>query len=549
MCGITGIFNHHSYQLDEIIACFNNGKARGPEFTSHETMKDVFLGFHRLAINGLDVESNQPFVMNKCFLICNGEIYNWKQLKSTLPNINYTSNSDCEIILHLYIKYGIKHTLQLLDGVFAFIILDLRDELSPKSYVARDTYGVRPLFTVTSEMCHTFGFSSEIKMMYDLNKYSQLKFTQFPPGHYLECEYSNSKWESRFVYNCFSSANAFTNPLIGEHNVLETIRNSLIHAVQKRVDNTDREIACLLSGGLDSSLITAIVANSMDNPKNLTTWSIGMEGSEDLKYAKIVANHLGTNHNEILLHENDFLKAIPEVIRAIESYDTTTVRASVGNWLVSKFIKEKSNAKVVFNGDGSDEVTGGYMYFHLAENEIEFDKECRRLLSQIHFFDVLRSDRSISSHGLEARTPFLDRNFVATYLSIPPKLRYHPNNGKVEKYLLRKAFDSTELLPKEVLWRTKEAFSDGVSKMTRSWFEIIQEEALAKGFGSDLKTAEKKWYYKIFSDYYGTKNDNVIPYFWMPKYVDADDASARTLKIYSKQISNTTELECRSSGN
>ena len=176
----------------------------------------------------------------------------------------------------------------MLDGVFAFIIIDLRDEVSPKSYVARDTYGVRPLFTVTSEMCHTFGFSSEIKMMYDLNKYSQLKFTQFPPGHYLECEYSNSKWESRFVYNCFSSANAFTNPLIGEHNVLETIRNSLIYAVQKRVDNTDREIACLLSGGLDSSLITAIVANSMDNPKNLTTWSIGMEGSEDLKYAKMV---------------------------------------------------------------------------------------------------------------------------------------------------------------------------------------------------------------------------------------------------------------------
>ena len=250
------------------------------------------------------------------------------------------------------------------------------------------------------------------------------------------------------------------------------IKHSLINAVKKRVNNTDREITCLLSGGLDSSLIAALVRKVTKN-KPLHTWSIGLKGSEDLKYAKIVADHIGSIHHSIQLEEEEFLNAIEKVIYDIESYDTTTVRASVGNWLISKYIKEKSDAKVVFNGDGSDEVTGGYMYFHCAPDELEFDKECRRLLNDIHFFDVLRSDRSISSHGLEARTPFLDRSFVQTYLSIPHEIRYHPKNNQCEKYLLREAFRSMGILPNKILFRTKEAFSDGVSKQARSWFQII----------------------------------------------------------------------------
>ena len=175
------------------------------------------------------------------------------------------------------------------------------------------------------------------------------------------------------------------------------------------------------------------------------------------------------------------------------------------------------------------------MYFHLAPNELEFDKECRRLLKDIHYFDVLRSDRSISNHGLEARTPFLDRSFVSCYLSIPRELRYHPKNKQPEKYLLRKAFDNMDLLPKSVLWRTKEAFSDGVSKQTRSWFEIIQEYAQQQVNEKDPKLAEKKWYKSLFDKFY-PNCENVIPYFWMPKYVNADDASARTLDIYKKNL-------------
>ena len=239
--------------------------------------------------------------------------------------------------------------------------------------------------------------------------------------------------------------------------------------------------------------------------------------------------------------EKQFLDAIPEVIEAIESYDTTTVRASVGNYLVSKYIKNHSEAKVIFNGDGSDEVCGGYMYFHAAPDSIAFDQECRRLLKDIHMFDVLRSDRSISSNGLEARTPFLDRHFVETYLSIPTNFRVL-GNGKCEKYLLRKAFENFTLLPKEVLFRTKEAFSDGVSTQTKSWFEIIQDHVETLEFPvddtiSDNKptTKEQQYYRHIFDQYYKGCS-NLIPYFWMPRFVDATDSSARTLQIYKDKI-------------
>ena len=184
------------------------------------------------------------------------------------------------------------------------------------------------------------------------------------------------------------------------------ISQRLKNAVSKRVTTTDRPIACLLSGGLDSSLITALVAEHFEDKSKLETYSIGLEGSEDLKYAQMVADHLGTKHTSIIVKEQDFLDAIPEVIYAIESYDTTTVRASVGNFLVAKYIKEHSEAKVIFNGDGSDEFSGGYLYFHACPNPRDFDLECKRLLRNIHYFDVLRSDRCISYHGLEARTRF-----------------------------------------------------------------------------------------------------------------------------------------------
>jgi asparagine synthase (glutamine-hydrolysing) len=303
----------------------------------------------------------------------------------------------------------------------------------------------------------------------------------------------------------------------------------------------------------------------------LETYSIGMPGSVDLHYARIVADYLGTKHTEILLEESDFLNAIPEVIKAIESYDTTSVRASIGNYLLGKYIAANSEAKVIFNGDGSDELTGGYLYFHKAPNSVEFDIECRRLLRDIYLYDVLRSDKCISTHGLEPRTPFLDRGWVQSYLSIPSDIRNHSKHKVCEKHLLRLAFDSYtnleghRLLPKDIIWRTKEAFSDGVSQQSRSLYEIIQEhiqnkykedgypdenfiDSTKSNIKSDInkhiiikmyphnepKTLEQQYYRDIFEGFYPGRGE-IVPYMWMPRFIEgATDASARTLKIYNE---------------
>jgi asparagine synthase (glutamine-hydrolysing) len=323
-------------------------------------------------------------------------------------------------------------------------------------------------------------------------------------------------------------------------------------AVTKRCISTERPIACLLSGGLDSSLITALVNEfyRIHFPgKVLETYSIGLADSEDLKYARIVADYIGSKHTEIIITEDDFFNAIPEVIEAIESYDTTTVRASIGNYLVGKYISQHSTAKVIFNGDGADELCGGYLYMHKAPDCIEFDKETTRLLRDIHLFDVLRSDKCISSHGLEPRTPFLDKTFVQYYLSLPMNIRCHSSWGEQEKYLLRNAFATVDnLLPGKILWRTKEAFSDGVSGHGRSLYTILQQKiATIDGIDEDYanseatshlqpKTLEQYYYRRIFDRIY-PHSAKIVPYFWMPKYTNSNDPSARTLTtLYNSKM-------------
>lgn len=534
MCGIFSILNNCLKETD-IIQCFQQGIQRGPEESSIKWLPELKLvvGFHRLAINGLTASAMQPMQIDQCILICNGEIYNSADLHKKAGVENKTG-SDCEIIIHLYLKYGIEQALRMLDGVYSFVLLDTTKE---ELFVARDLFGVRPLFCLY-DAGHTQGFASEMKTLVGL-KTETAEIRPFPPGTYRSYIWNNNCW--RILNNgIFATTNVPLNKTIKtEEDAQQLIAEALIIAVKKRIYTTDRPIACLLSGGLDSSLVTAIV-NEFLPPNTLETYSIGLTGSEDLRYARKVANFLGTKHTEIVCTEQQFLSAIPEVIEAIESYDTTTVRASVGNYLVSKYIKDHSQAKVIFNGDGSDEVCGGYMYFHAAPDPIAFDQECRRLLKDIHMFDVLRSDRSIASNGLEARTPFLDRHFVETYLSIPTHLRAL-GNGKCEKYLLRHAFEDLNLLPKEVLFRTKEAFSDGVSTATKSWFEIIQEHVETLDFPVDTtishnypETKEQQYYRYLFeTKYYGCAK--VIDYFWMPKFVEATDSSARTLKIYKEK--------------
>jgi asparagine synthase (glutamine-hydrolysing) len=574
MCGIFALLNneklfHQKFINDQ----FMKGQGRGPEFSKLQPFDiNCLLGFHRLAINGLNEVSNQPIIINDVALICNGEIYNYKELYQIM-GVKPTTQSDCEVIVHLYQKYGMKQTLQMLDGVFAFVLCDMntRGEYS-KIYIARDPYGVRPLYLLKpkiqssnaslKDIDHIYGIASELKSLSEFSKELPNHATEhLIPGTYSKfiMKYKASpKWElnkTNISYHSTGFSSVISENQDDVKTAMKNIRHYLFEAVKKRVLITERPIACLLSGGLDSSLITALVneCHKTQSEKPLETFSIGLDGSEDLKYARIVANHLGTNHTEILLTEQDFINAIPEVICAIESYDTTTVRASIGNYLLGKYISENSEAKVIFNGDGSDELCGGYLYMHAAPDAIEFDKECRRLLKNIYAFDVLRSDKCISSHGLEPRTPFLDRTWVQYYLSIHPSLRYHAGNKQCEKFLLRSAFsednfldsNGSALLPSCVLWRTKEAFSDGVSKTTRSLYEIIQEKIVSlstsvfdiQHLHNPPDTEEKKYYRSIF-EYHYSGLGNVVPYFWMPRYVEAKDASARTLKIYSEVNKN-----------
>jgi len=617
MCGIFALLNNaEQLSLDFISEQFKKGQNRGPEFSKlSSVMINAFFGFHRLAINGLNDKSNQPIIIGEIGIICNGEIYNYRELYATMK-IEPTTDSDCEVIVHLYKKYGIDQTLQMLDGVFSFILIDYRFNMpESKIFIARDPYGVRPLYYLQPTIVNreeitrdsnVYGFASELKMLTEIkkrlnleneNKYKSKQYRnihkdyilknyeifQFHPGTYamLELPFTAcAYWQPKLIHQYFHKI-AFTPSMFIDSfrqdtmdNIYDDVAFYLSKAVEKRCCTTERPIACLLSGGLDSSLITALVNDYhvRNGLPNIETYSIGLEGSVDLEHARIVADYLGTKHTEVVLTEQDFLDAIPNVIYAIETYDTTTVRASIGNWLLGKYIAEHSEAKVIFNGDGSDELAGGYLYMNYAPDNIEFDKETRRLLNDIYLFDVLRSDKSISSHGLEPRTPFLDRAWTQYYMSLPVEIRNHKTDGNIEKYLIRKAFSSDyylnshgkPLLPDKVLWRRKEAFSDGVSKQSRSLYEIIEEYTLKRFIGEDLPlcpfvqqnrdmvenifkikssipihlmpmTTEQFFYRKIFEDHYQGMA-HILPYFWMPKFVNAKDASARTLAIYDNHL-------------
>jgi asparagine synthase (glutamine-hydrolysing) len=544
MCGIFTILNYSHTNTDMIKDEFEKGKNRGPENSTLIFNSDLnyVKGFHRLAINGLNIESNQPINIEDCSLICNGEIYNYTYLY-TLINVTPTTKSDCEIIIHLYLKYGIEQTIRMLDGVYAFVLF------TPNNiFIARDPYGVRPLYYTQGFHINksVIGFTSELKTLCNIANQHDQKVYQFTPGTFLiidkTIDFHKVSWVIRqqYIYHIPSYTNTFITTIVDNmyEKYLEGINFHLKAAVLKRYTTTERPIACLLSGGLDSSLIAALVCDihKKQNPKSnlkIETYSIGLPDSEDIKFAKLVADHIGSNHTEIIVSEEDMLQIIPEVIQAIESYDTTTVRASIGNYLIGKYIKNNSEAKVIFNGDGSDELAGGYLYMSSCPDSVEYDKETLRLLKDIHLFDVLRSDKSISSHGLEPRTPFLDRGFVNYYLSIPIELRNHNLGKNVEKYMIRRAFSNEYLLPIDVLWRKKEAFSDGVSNKGKSLFQIIQNYTDKQILDPTMnfKQKEKTFYKNIFEKAYPNQS-HLIPYYWMPKYILSDDPSARTLTSY-----------------
>ena len=516
---------------------------------SHNEIKNMFIGFHRLSINDLSENGNQPFISsdNNTILICNGEIYNFKELANKY-DIQLTSNSDCEIILQLYLKIGFIETIKQLDGVFACFLYNKLDNII---HVARDPIGVRSLFMGVN-INGDYGFCSELKGISSILDYIE----QFKPG----CTWNNI--DKKFIpyYECNKMykipqqniSNSITNKmknlsisLLNNIDIIKkNIKDKLLKSITKRLVS-DRPIGCLLSGGLDSSLVAALLSNELQKSgKILKTFSVGLKGSIDLKYAKLVADYIKSDHHELILTEEEMLNGIDATIYQLETWDTTTIRAGTPMFLLSKYIKANFNTTVIYSGEGSDESSGSYLYFHNAPSCTDFKDETIRLMEDLSYFDVLRCDKSVAGAGLEVRVPFLDKDFLHFYMNINSKYKI-PSYGNIEKYLLRSSFDYG-LLPNEVLWRVKEGMSDGVSSQEKSWFQIIQSHAnniysdvqfnehKKKYFYNQPHSKESLWFREIFNKYY-TKRHNIIPYYWLPKWSNGiTEASARVLNVYSK---------------
>ncbi|GAB6030477.1 hypothetical protein CHUAL_007341 [Chamberlinius hualienensis] len=551
MCGIWAIFGSEINVHKHFANSYHSISHRGPnswKIESDRNYKNGLLGFHRLAIVD-DMRGAQPMrlmTLPHIWVICNGELYNCKEVGKEF-NFPYESGCDIESIIHLYNKEGIDFCASHLDGVFAFCLVDIEKQ---KIFIARDTYGVRPAYKMTTNN-GILGVCSEIKGLIELPKViGECKTEAVAPGHIEEYNIMKNgkttfvrstrfhrigdqpKYTLYFPLKDFEFEDIFSN-----------IRNLLTAAVKKRL-MSQRRIGCFLSGGLDSSLLSAILiklAAEENFPYRVQTFSIGLESSPDIIAAKKVSEYIDSEHHELIITENDIINSISKVIYHLESYDITTVRSSIGLYLLSQFISKTTDTIVIFSGEGSDEVTQGYIYFRNAPSAEEADREHRRLLEDIHYFDVLRSDKMTAAHGLEVRVPFLDHQFSAYYLSLPTELR-RPKNG-VEKYLLRKAFDGTNLLPDEILWRQKEAFSDGMASVKKSLYTVLQQYAESQVTDEQLFRAKTRYlknppltkealYYREMFQKYFPGQDDLVPYFWMPRWCNATDPSARFISHY-----------------
>lgn len=568
MCGIWGIIQKAIADKGDfkeyLMKYFMEITERGPDFHQLKNVhSDVVLGFHRLAIMDPTPAGNQPFTYEdddvKMTVVCNGEIYNWEELRDKYE-LKLKSNCDCEILLPLFKLKG-KKMFEELVGVFAMVIFKLDKHTDQWEVImCRDRFGVRPMFLGIDE--GRIGFCSEMKGLVELFPYVK----PFPPRKIIsftdDLVMTQEPYYTLFVSKYLSD----------ESFVLPKIREKLIDAVRCRI-HADRPICTLLSGGLDSSLVTALVAREVYEGREeqkstkerfkLHTYSIGMPGAVDHYYADLVAKHIDKKygkhvevfHDEVVLTKEDFLKSIPNVIKTTESFDVTTVRASTGQYLISKWIAEKTDNKVIFIGDGADEVCVGYLMFKQAPSLDALQKANLKLVNDIHFYDVLRADRGISENGLEARVPFLDHRFVDFYISIDPKLK-EQTTERMEKFLLRKAFEDEDLLPPEVLWRRKEAFSDGVSSQKEGWFQMIQKMVNEMFTDKELAEVQKQvkhlppptkealYFRWIFRDVFKCKDwdqyANNIPYFWTPIFEKKDkfgfyEPSARALDNYHKE--------------
>ncbi len=516
-CGVSG-------GIEKVTEGLKATVSRGPDAQRICDVGDGILGFQRLSIMGLTPEGMQPFELGGDFAVCNGEIYGFRPLREKLAEKGYAfkSGSDCEILLPLYREYG-TDMFRMLDAEFACVIYDSEEH---GFVAARDPIGIRPLYYGRSDD-GSFVFASEPKNLVKICK----KIMPFPPGHYFK--------DGEF--HCYCDITS-----VGEvvHDDLETvcgnIHDKLVAGVEKRLD-ADAKVGFLLSGGLDSSLVCAIAQRKSAKP--IRTFAIGMDTDAiDLKYAKQVADYIGSDHTEVIITKDDVIAALDEVIHLLGTYDITTIRASMGMYLLCKAIHKQTDIRVLLTGEISDELFG-YKYTDFAPSADAFQAESVKRVRELHMYDVLRADRCISVNSLEARVPFGDLDLVKYVMAIDPEMKLNKYNKG--KYLLRHAFEG-DYLPHDILYREKAAFSDAVG---HSMVDYLKE--YAEDFYSDeefeLKctkyshaapfTKESLLYREIFEKYYGGNSEMIVG-FWMPNKdwegCNVNDPSARVLSNYGE---------------
>ncbi|MFT7259099.1 MAG: asparagine synthase (glutamine-hydrolyzing) [Glaciecola sp.] len=549
MCGIFGILDiktdvselrTQALELSKLL------RHRGPDWSGIWHNDNAILCHERLAIVDVDTGA-QPLISSNGnqVLAVNGEIYNHKDLESKLTTpYDFQTKSDCEIIIPLYQQEGVGF-IDKLEGMFSFVLYDQENNTY---LIARDHMGIIPLYTGFDEFGN-FYVASEMKALVPVCKTVQ----EFPPGHYLSS--TDGKLVKYYERDWMSYENVKDN---------ETNLDDLKIAFEKAVKShlmSDVPYAVLLSGGLDSSLVSAVAARYVakrveDEDKSDAWWprlhsfAVGLEGAPDLIAAKKVANMIGTVHHEVHFTIQEGLDAIRDVIYHLETYDTTTIRAATPMYLMTRKIKAMG-IKMVLSGEGADEIFGGYLYFHKAPNAKELHEETVRKLDRLHLFDCARANKSTSAWGVEARVPFLDKNFMDVAMRLNPQDKMCVG-GRMEKWILRKAFDDDTYLPAEVLWRQKEQFGDGVGY---SWIDSIREfvaldvsdqKMASAQFRFPINTPDTKegYYYRtIFEDYFPQESaakcvpsgksiacSTVEALEWDESFKAAADPSGRSMK-------------------
>lgn len=520
MCSIMG-YCGSCITYDEFKKGFDETLSRGPDDSRIIDTGSGLIGFHRLAIMGLTDEGMQPFELNGSYAVCNGEIYGFEKFKAELAEgYTFKSGSDCEILLPMYKKYG-TDMFKMLDAEFACIIYDAENG---KFIAARDPIGIRPLYYGYDKDGAVI-FASEPKNLITLCD----KIMPFPPGHYYK--------DGEFI--CFSDISEVDSVCYDDlETVCKNIHDKLLAGIEKRLV-ADAKVGFLLSGGLDSSLVCAAAARKSNKP--IRTFAIGMsEDAIDLKYAKQVADYIGSEHTEVIIDKDSVISSLENVVHLLGTFDITTIRASMGMYLLCKWIHENTDIRVLLTGEVSDELFG-YKYTDFAPSAEAFQKEAAKRMHELHMYDVLRADRCISVNSLEARVPFGDLDFVKYVMSVDPEKKLN-TYGK-GKYLLRHAFKG-DYLPHDILYREKAAFSDAVGhSMVNYLKEYAEEYYTDKEFEDKCKkythaapfTKESLLYREIFEKYYPEQSQMIVD-FWMPNKswegCNVNDPSARVLSNY-----------------